>query len=223
MPSISIEFKNKRGRPNMLLQATPYAPFRYTGRQASLNAIGVCAVEGCERTVRARGWCKAHYDRWRKTGNLGRSDIREWSGEAFARFMKYVDQSAGVEGCHSWTGSLTEDGYGQFRANNKTYKAARWLLGHLGGRPLYQSEMACHHCDNPTCVNPRHLYVGNAFTNMRDERNRHVPGGQYNAAKTHCPKGHEYTEENTRHHQGKRFCRECQRLLDRARRRRSVL
>ena len=31
----------------------------------------ICSVTGCERAARARGWCQAHYFRWRRTGSTG--------------------------------------------------------------------------------------------------------------------------------------------------------
>jgi len=39
-----------------------------------------------------------------------------------------------------------------------------------------------------------------------------LPKGQRNAEKTHCPKGHEYSEENTMRRDGKRHCLTCVRL-----------
>lgn len=35
-----------------------------------------CSVDGCERTVRARGWCNGHYKRWRKKGHLGGPELK---------------------------------------------------------------------------------------------------------------------------------------------------
>ena len=34
----------------------------------------LCAVEGCERPVRKRGWCGTHYQRWRRSGGRRRAD-----------------------------------------------------------------------------------------------------------------------------------------------------
>lgn len=52
----------------------------------------------------------------------------------------------------------------------------------------------CHHCDNPPCVNPAHLYEGTPLDNQRDAWSRHRAGAQQ---ATHCLNGHEWTAENT--------------------------
>ncbi len=134
------------------------------------------------------------------------------------RFWTLVDRSGGPNACWPWTKTLTKAGYGRFRVHPKTYLATRWIMAHILGRPLRWDdevqEYVCHHCDNPPCVNPRHLYVGDQSTNMHDcsERGRH-----YWARKTHCPQGHPYTPENTYLHGGRRTCRTC--ALARARQR----
>lgn len=114
--------------------------------------------------------------------------------------------------CWLWKGSDNGRGYGRFSVDGKTYQqAARWLLGHLRGKPLESHEWACHHCDNPRCVRADHLYVGDSESNARDmaERGRAKNG---NSAKTHCPKGHPYDEENTYRWGNHRACRTCQRV-----------
>lgn len=57
------------------------------------------------------------------------------------------------------------------------------------------------------CVNPDHLEPVTAWENQRR-------GGTFvvvNKAKTHCPQGHAYDEENTRWYEGRRYCRACAR------------
>lgn len=75
--------------------------------------------------------------------------------------------------------------------------------------------LVCHHCDNPSCVRPDHLYLGDAQTNADDKMAR---GRHAGANKTACRNGHEFTATNTYLYHGKRKCREC----DRARHRKST-
>ena len=109
-------------------------------------------------------------------------------------------------------------GYGCFRVNNKSQVAHRWLVGYLRGTPLlWPEEIACHTCDEKSCVNPKHIYIGTHSDNTYDAIDRLNHGGKMHREKTHCIHGHEYTEENTQWHTQKghtnkfRYCRACKR------------
>lgn len=88
------------------------------------------------------------------------------------RFISFCQKNPS-SGCIEWTGSLSR-GYGQLSAycprlrKNRPQKAYRWILQNKAGRLLNREEHACHTCDNPKCVNPKHLYVGSALTNSQD-------------------------------------------------------
>jgi hypothetical protein len=79
-------------------------------------------------------------------------------------------------GCWNWTSpnSLVGRGRGYVSVGGKPmlHHRAIWTL--LRG-PIPVGAFLCHHCDNPRCGNPTHLYVGDHKSNVRDmwERGRH--------------------------------------------------
>lgn len=136
------------------------------------------------------------------------------------RFMKKIDATGGPDACHVWTASKTPFGYGYFVPTTKTHiYAHRWMLGHVRGAALAPEEWALHKWDNPSCVNPRHLYVGDRAQNMRDcvERGRlKNPIADAERAATHCKRGHPFDAINTyRTRVGTRRCRACRRARER--------
>lgn len=81
------------------------------------------------------------------------------------RFWRKV-RVAGVDDCWEWLGALLTDGYGTFTVDNRPKRATHvaWFIEH-GEWP---HEQMCHTCDNPRCVNPRHLYDADQSTNILD-------------------------------------------------------
>lgn len=71
-----------------------------------------------------------------------------------------------------------------------------------------------HLCRNRACINPDHLEP----VTQRENILRGEGVAAKNAQKTHCKHGHQFTKENTYLYQGKRLCRECRRLHEKAHR-----
>ncbi len=73
-----------------------------------------------------------------------------------------------ANGCVLWRGSIRCDGYGRRTNNGTTERLSRRVLERKLGRVIHAGYMALHRCNNPTCVNPNHIYEGDNADNMRD-------------------------------------------------------
>lgn len=136
------------------------------------------------------------------------------SQEAHTRFQNYIKINPDTN-CWEFMGNRDKDGYGKIRIGNGKRIRTHRLAVLLSGVQIPKGMFVCHHCDNPPCVNPQHLYVGSASDNQKDSfnRGRSVDHGAINGNrnKTHCKHGHEFTEENTRvlYKNGLKHGREC--------------
>ncbi len=70
-------------------------------------------------------------------------------------------------GCLEWVGSLDKDGYGQLNISKTTARVHRFTYV-LCRCEKIGDKFLCHSCDNPLCVNPKHLFLGTQLDNMRD-------------------------------------------------------
>ena len=72
------------------------------------------------------------------------------------------------DNCWNWTGALNEKGYGRFKLGRKTVKAHRFIMSVYNTFPTSDIQVL-HTCDNPSCVNIRHLFFGTNNDNMKDK------------------------------------------------------
>ena len=119
------------------------------------------------------------------------------------RFWSKVDVGHPL-GCWEWTAAKTANGYGNFGVEGKFRSAHRFAYELLIG-PISEGLHLDHLCRVRNCVNPDHL---EPVTNLENIYRGY--GAARNRLKTHCPKGHEYNEENTYiDPRGWRNCRIC--------------
>lgn len=85
-----------------------------------------------------------------------------------ARFWQKVDQSAGQDACWLWTTAHTHVGYGRFALTHQRTVYAHRLAYFLTYGEIPTDKIVCHRCDNPTCCNPAHLFVGTHKENVQD-------------------------------------------------------
>lgn len=114
------------------------------------------------------------------------------TGDVVARFRKKVWPEP-MSGCHLWSGTVCRQGYGRFRSGGPDTLAHRvsWVIanGAIPEGDGSHGTCVCHKCDNPSCVNPDHLFLGTHQDNMTDcgskgrSRVPHISGESHACAK----------------------------------------
>jgi len=111
-----------------------------------------------------------------------------------------------------WIAGKTNSGHGSFKVDGKSVGAHVYSMiiyknfdPNSGKHILHKPE-----CNNPSCVNPEHLYIGTNIQNMRDKREQIKC----------CPNGHEFNERSSGFYKGARYCKICKRDRSTIRRKR---
>lgn len=109
--------------------------------------------------------------------------------ERMAEKIKVSDsRQYGGTFCQEWQANKHKFGYGVIWFEGKNRQAHRLSFAINNGKTLDEIQDVCvlHKCDNPSCVNPKHLFSGSNLDNMQDK----VAKGRQSKGDTHGARIH---------------------------------
>lgn len=122
-----------------------------------------CSIEGCENKHASIGYCAKHERHYRRYGRVT-TYLRRY--ESF--IAAYEDQVIrNKDGCWGWSGSISSAGYSLIFCNHEIKWGHRFSFEYHR-EEIRQGYVICHHCDNPVCTRPDHLFQGTMKDNIQD-------------------------------------------------------
>lgn len=138
-----------------------------------------CAVLGCEKPVMGRGWCSAHYARWRHHGDPLAG--KRQAGTAL-KFLELALLTA-ADDCIPWPFKRNNAGYGQVWLGGRDQIVSRVVCERAHGAPPSPKHDAEHLCGNGHlgCINYRHVQ----WATRKENSMRRVEHGTANRGSKH--------------------------------------
>ena len=143
-----------------------------------------------------------------------------WRGSVIRRFWKYIQVPADSNECWIWVGPLDTGGYGHlhicYNGHHNEIRSHRLSWEIHNNKPIPEGLCILHHCDNPPCGNPAHLWLGTSADNQADMKAKgrdHV--GPWPPGKAWCSSCRDFkpyvcfSHDRTRASGYSRYCRIC--------------
>lgn len=122
----------------------------------------VCTIGGCGKSIRARGWCSGHYQRYQRTGDPVPESQRDPEASPIESLLARITLSGS---CWIWTGA-TVAGYGAVKRDRRKVRAHRYVYEAMVA-PIPEGLVLDHLCRVTRCVNPDHLEAVTIGENVR--------------------------------------------------------
>lgn len=155
------------------------------GKEFKFNRAELNKTKGagsfCSQKCQANGhqiliclFCKIEFKANNST--IKRSNIKFCSKKCYSdkceensieKFFKNISKENHIKNCWMWEGKKDKDGYGIIYSKKKM--RAHRLSIELYNKLIPDDLLACHKCNNPSCVNPDHLYIGTHQDNNNDK------------------------------------------------------
>lgn len=141
------------------------------------RGVDACTVDGCDRLIFAKDWCKKHYDRnWAHGDPETKLKTGPKSWPTPEEFFWEKVEIGGPDDCWIWTGVITRRkdrkgvGYGRFQTGGKSYLVHRFSYALVHTLEPYTP--VHHKCANTLCVNPKHLQATTTHENTAEMMER---------------------------------------------------